>query len=281
MARIFITGASSGFGKGTATELAKRGHTVFATMRGVEGKNAEVAREFRDLASSEGLALHVLNLDVTDDASVEQAVTQAVTEAGGLDVLVNNAGIGVMGIQETVTPEQARQLFDVNVLGVLRVNRAVLPHMREQGRGLIIYLSSAVGRLVMPFSGLYAASKFALEALAEAASYELNPLGIDSLIIQPGAYGTDFGSNVMMGADSKRVETYGPVKDMQNSFLTSMSQGQPGDPQEVVSLIAKAVEEGVLALRQPIGGDMKQPTETINETSRMVQQQLQSSFGLA
>ncbi len=281
MARVLITGASSGFGKGTAVELAKRGHTVFATMRGMEGKNAEVARDLRELAEQENLALQVLDLDVTDDASVEQAVSRAVAEAGGLDVLVNNAGIGVMGIQETVTPEQAQQLFDVNVMGVLRVNRAALPHMREQGSGLVIYLSSAVGRLVTPFGGLYAASKFALEALAEAASYELEPLGVRSFIVQPASYGTDFGANVVMGADEARVQSYGPVKEMFEGFMANFGAMEQGDSQEVVRVIVNAVEGKVQGLRQPIGADMKQPVEAMNKTAEAVQKQLLAAFGMA
>ena len=250
-------------------------------MRGVKSKNAEVARDLRELAEQENLALQVLDLDVTDDASVEQAVSRTVAEAGGLDVLVNNAGISVMGIQETVTPEQAQQLFDVNVMGVLRVNRAVLPHMREQGSGLVIYLSSAVGRLVTPFGGLYAASKFALEALAEAASYELEPLGIRSFIVQPGAYGTDFGANLSLGADEARMETYGLVKEMFEGFMASFGAMEQGDSQEVVRVIVDAVEGKVQGLRQPVGADMKQPVEAMNETAREVQQQLLSAFGMA
>ena len=188
--RILITGTSSGFGKNASIALAQKGHTVFATMRGVEGKNADQATALREQAQDKGWDLFVLELDVTDDASVTKAVDQAVSKAGGLDVLVNNAGIGNFGIQETFTPEQVQKLFDVNVFGVLRLNRAVLPSMRKAGSGTIIYISSGLGRVLFPFVGPYAATKFAVEALAEAASYELKPLGIHTHIIQPGAYGT-------------------------------------------------------------------------------------------
>jgi NAD(P)-dependent dehydrogenase (short-subunit alcohol dehydrogenase family) len=277
-----MTGASSGFGKGAAIELAKRGHTVFATMRGVDGKNREAAQALRDARNKDDLALHVLELDVTSDASAQQAVAQIIEQANGIDVLVNNAGIGVMGIQETVTTEQAQQLFDVNVLGILRMNRAVLPHMRQQGNGLIIYLSSVLGRIILPFGGLYTASKFAVEALAEAASYELKPLGIDTLIIQPGAYGTSFNANVLMGNDAERLETYGLVKENMEKFFAGFSALEPGDPQEVVDAIVGAVENmgTEQALRQPVGADMKQPVETLNQAAQAVQQQLLAAFGM-
>ncbi|MCG8346336.1 MAG: SDR family oxidoreductase [Chloroflexales bacterium] len=280
--RVFITGASSGFGKSAAIELAKRGHTVFATMRGVDGKNSEAAQALRDAAKKDNLALHVLELDVTSDASAQQAVAQAIAQANGIDVLINNAGIGVMGIQESVTTEQAQQLFDVNVLGILRMNRAVLPHMRQQRNGLIIYLSSALGRIILPFGGLYTASKFAVEALAEAASYELKPLGIDSLIIQPGAYGTSFSANMVMGNDAERLQTYGPVKENLEKFLANFSAREPGNPQEVVDAIVAAVENmgTEQALRLPVGADMKQPVETLNQTAQAVQQQLLAAFGM-
>lgn len=280
--RVLMTGASSGFGKGAAIELAKRGHTVFATMRGVDGKNREAAQALRDARNKDDLALHVLELDVTSDASAQQAVAQIIEQANGIDVLVNNAGIGVMGIQETVTTEQAQQLFDVNVLGILRMNRAVLPHMRQQGNGLIIYLSSVLGRIILPFGGLYTASKFAVEALAEAASYELKPLGIDTLIIQPGAYGTSFNANVLMGNDAERLETYGLVKENMEKFFAGFSALEPGDPQEVVDAIVGAVENmgTEQALRQPVGADMKQPVETLNQAAQAVQQQLLAAFGM-
>lgn len=145
----------------------------------------------------------------------------------------------------------------------------------------MIYLSSAVGRLVMPFGGLYAASKFALEALAEAASYELEPLGVRSFIVQPGAYGTDFGANLSLGADEARVQSYGPVKEIFEGFMANFGAREQGDAQEVVSVIMDAVEGNVQGLRKPVGEDMKQPVEAMNETAKTVQEQLLSAFGMA
>jgi NAD(P)-dependent dehydrogenase (short-subunit alcohol dehydrogenase family) len=148
---VIVTGSSSGFGRLTAQTLARRGYTVFATMRGVEGKNVAAAADLRKLAAREGLALQPLELDVTDDASVEHAIGQVLATAGRIDVLVNNAAVGYVGPIEGFTPEQVRAQFETNVVGVLRVNRAVLPQMRRQGAGLLVYVSSGIGRLVSPF----------------------------------------------------------------------------------------------------------------------------------
>lgn len=232
-------------------------------MRGVDGKNTDEAKALRNQAEEKGWDLYVLELDVAEDSSVDKAVAEAVEKAGSIDVLVNYAGIGNFGIQETFTPEQVKNLFDVNVFGVLRLNRAVLPHMREAGSGKIIYLSSGLGRVLFPLVGPYAATKFAVEALAEAASYELEPLGIHTHIIQPGAYGTSFGENMMQPDNPGRMETYGATKKMFESFAEPFSNREGGDPQEVVTALVAAVE-GETDLRQPVGDDMKQGVVTIN-----------------
>jgi NAD(P)-dependent dehydrogenase (short-subunit alcohol dehydrogenase family) len=184
--RVFITGASAGFGRDTVKALAEKGHTVYATMRGIAGKNAPAANDLKARAKAGGHALHVLELDVTDGASVTKAVEAAV-EAGGIDVVIHNAGVGNWGIDEGFTLDQARGIFDINVFGPMRVNHAVLPHLRAAGRGLILYVSSGLGRIVFPFLGIYTGSKFALEGYAESTSYELSPLGIQTVIVEPGA----------------------------------------------------------------------------------------------
>ena len=282
--RVLITGASSGFGHGAALELARRNHTVFAAMRATQGHNAVIAQAMQSLAADNGWALRVLEVDVTDDASVAAAVASVKGTAGGLDVLVNNAGAAMVGIQETVTLAQAQRVFDVNVFGPLRMNRAVLPLMREQGDGLILYISSGSGRLVLPFVGLYTASKFALEALAETASYELKPLGIDSLIVQPGAYDTRFGTaDGVMGEDAARAQAYGPVLATFEGMMAGVREQQRPDPKEVIDLIVAAVEgngEGQ-ELRVAVGADVQQPVEAINQTAEKVQRQLLSAFGMA
>ena len=170
---VLITGASTGFGRDTAERLARRGHQVFATMRDVSGRNAKHRESLEQLASAERLQLRVLELDVTDEESVQRAVSSALEEAGHLDVVINNAGVATLGVSEAYTTEQFQRLFDVNVFGVQRVNRAVLPSMRQRRNGLLIHISSGAGRCAVPGMAAYCASKYALEAIADAYRFEL------------------------------------------------------------------------------------------------------------
>ena len=164
---VLITGSGTGFGRLFAETLARKGHTVFVTMRAPEGRNAKNAAEIRTLGEKDSLPIHVLEMDVTDDASVERAVDAAITKAGRIDVAINNAGYYLSGLEEAVTTEQAQRLMDTNFIGSVRVNRAVLPHMRRQRSGVLMHISSGAGRVVIPAFALYTASKFAMEALAE------------------------------------------------------------------------------------------------------------------
>jgi NAD(P)-dependent dehydrogenase (short-subunit alcohol dehydrogenase family) len=207
--RVLLTGTSTGFGRDTAERLARRGDHVFATMRDVEGRNAEHREALERLATREGLRLRVLALDVTDQASVDSAVAEALAEAGGLDVVINNAGIAAIGVTEAFTPEQFDQIFAVNVGGVVRVNRAVLPSMRQQRSGLLVHVSSAAGRVTVPALAAYCASKYALEALADAYRYELVPFGVDSVLVEPGVYRTGIHDRFMDPADAARLADYG------------------------------------------------------------------------
>ena len=206
---VLITGASTGFGREGAERLARRGHRVFATMRDVQSRNAEHRTALEALAARERLPLEVLDLDVTDDRSVEGAVQEALKRAGRLDVVINNAGIAALGVTEAFTPEQFDDTFNVNVLGVVRVNRAVLPSMRAQGSGLLIHVSSGAGRLAVPAMAAYCASKFALEALADAYRYELGPFGIESVVVEPGIYRTPIFDRIVLPADQERLSQYG------------------------------------------------------------------------
>ncbi|MGB0678711.1 MAG: SDR family oxidoreductase [Polyangiales bacterium] len=284
--RILITGSSSGFGFGAAKALAARGHRVFASMRGAAGKNAAQADALRSWAKTEGKTLEVLELDVTDEDSVGRAVAAMVAQVGGVDTLINNAGVGTWGPQEAFTPEQVQRMFDVNVFGVLRLNRAVLPHMRAAGRGHLIYVSSGLGRIQLPFIGPYTASKHAIEALAETASYELAPLGIDTSILQPGAYGTSFLANSLPPADSARVEAQPKIKAMFEAFGSGFEAkakaGELGNPEEIVDALVALVEAaaGQRPLRQTVGDDVKEGVGAINATCAQVQARLLSAFGL-
>lgn len=238
---VLITGSSTGFGRIIAETVARHGHTVFATMRDVAGRNAANASEIRALAEKESLALDVLELDVTDDVSVDRAVQAAAKKAGRIDIAINNAGYALVGLAEAVTTEQARQIMDTNFLGSVRVNRAVLPYMRRQRSGLLLHVSSGAGRVVFPTFGLYCASKFALEALAETYHYELAPQGIESVLIEPGAYQTAVFGNIVKAADQGRTETYGVANSIGgkvNGLLTSSA----GNPQEIGDAVLRIIE---------------------------------------
>jgi len=198
---ILITGASSGFGRDTAETLFRAGHTVYASMRGAQGKNREAAEALRKLG------IKTVELDVTDDASVEAGVKNALAEAGKIDVLVNNAGIASVGVTEAFTAEQAKVIFDTNVIGLLRVTRAVLPSMRKRRDGLIINIGSVLGRVTFPFFGIYGASKFAVEALTDSLRYEVSQLGVEVVEVQPSGYPTNFFASIQtpVGTDVTKV----------------------------------------------------------------------------
>src|SRR6202171_5418185 len=184
-ATILVTGSSTGFGRLTVETLARQGYKVFAGIRDIAGKNQTVRDELRTLAENEKLALDVVELDVTSDPAVDAAVQHVVAATGRLDVAVNNAGVSYSGPIEAFTVEQAQALFNTNVFGVMRVNRAALPQMRAQGSGLLLQIGSISGRIGMPFLGLYGATKFTLEGLTESYRYELAPFGIDAATLAP------------------------------------------------------------------------------------------------
>ena len=210
---ILITGTSNGFGKDAAKTLAEAGHQVFATMRNANDRNRAAAEELR----SHGI--NVLELDVTNDSSVGGAFKELYKTGDKLDVLVNNAGLFAQGIAETYTPEQVRDMFEVNVFGIQRVTRAALPEMRKRKSGLIVNIGSILGRVTIPFIGLYGASKFAVEALTEGYRYELSQLGVDVVLIQPSAYPTGLYSATQQPADPHRAEEYGEIAALPGAFV--------------------------------------------------------------
>jgi len=278
---VLITGSSTGFGRLFTETLARKGHTVFATMRDSGGRNAKNASEIRALAEKDSLPIHVLELDVTNDASVERAVDAAVVKAGRIDVAINNAGYYLSGLEEAVTTEQVQRLMDTNFLGPVRVNRAVLPHMRRQHSGVLMHISSGAGRLVLPSAGFYCASKFALEALAEAYSYELASQGIESVIVEPGAYETPVFGNTVTAADQGRTDTYGPAKEIPAKLNAALSS-TAGNAQEVADAVLRIIETpaGEKQLRyfvspQDLGVDK------INALSEQVQANVLEALGLA
>jgi NAD(P)-dependent dehydrogenase (short-subunit alcohol dehydrogenase family) len=239
---ILVTGSSSGFGRLTVETLARQGHSVFAGMRAVAGRNAPAAEALRALAQRERLAVQIVELDITDDASVERAIASVVDITGRLDVVVNNAGISYSGPLEAFTPEQVRQQFETNVFGMLRVNRAALPHMREQGSGLLLQIGSIGGRVALPFLGLYGATKFALEGLTESYREELAPFGIDAAIIEPGTYPTPIEVKHQVAADAERAALYRTALEaFMTPFFAENRSATPPDPQEVADAVARVI----------------------------------------
>ncbi len=275
---ILITGASSGFGRDTAETLSRAGHKVFAAMRDVAGRNRAHAEALR------GQGLHVVELDVTDDASVEAAVAQVLAQAGRVDVLVNNAGIASAGVTEAFTADQAKVLFNTNVVGVLRTTRAVLPAMRAAGDGLIINIGSVLGRVTFPFFGIYGASKFAVEALTDSFRYELSQLGVDVVLVQPSAYPTNMYTSIQQPADAARGQAYGAVGEipakMFETFTQMFSAAGAPNPHDVAAAITTlvATPKGSRPARsvvgQPFGAD------AVNAATAPVQQGVLDALGL-
>ncbi len=282
---VLVTGSSSGFGRLIAETLARQGHQVYASLRDADGRNAAAGAELRELAAAENLSLQVVELDVTDDASVDREVNRITQESGRIDVLVNNAGAAYMGPAEAFTVEQVRQQFDTNFFSIVRMNRAVLPHMRHQGSGLLVYISSVLGRLVFPFTGIYNSSKFAVEGLAEAYRYELGPLGIDTAIVEPGAYPTSLFGRAATPDDADRLAGYGalaPIQEQMTAGLQEMLSGANApNPQDVADVVAALVNtpSGQRALRTLVGQDAVAATQ-LNQVAEQTQYGLLAQFGL-
>lgn len=240
MSKILITGANGGFGALTVKSLLGLGHSVVAAMRNTETKNKAAADELSALGAK------IVNLDVADDESVNAGVAKAIELMGGLDVIVNNAGVGVLGIQEQFSTDDFKRLFDINVFGVQRVNRAAVPYLRKQGSGLLIHVSSLLGRISLPFYGPYNASKWALEALAENYRVELSGFGVDSCIVEPGGYPTGFMKNLMTPSDKSQNESYGAMADapqrMFENFEGALAGNPAQNPQNVANAIAKLID---------------------------------------
>jgi len=208
---VLVTGASSGFGRLTAETLARAGHTVVAGMRATEGRNAVAVADLAELAETEGLALGSVELDVQDEASVAAGVQSVLARHGQLDVVVHNAGHMMLGPTEAFTPEQVAELYDVNVLGTQRVNRAVLPHLRERRSGHLVWVASSSTRGGHPpFLAAYFAAKAGMDTLAESYASELVRFGIDTTIVVPGAFpsGTNHFAHSGAPADADVARAY-------------------------------------------------------------------------
>ncbi|HEY7137197.1 MAG TPA: SDR family oxidoreductase [Acidimicrobiia bacterium] len=240
MGKVLITGCSTGIGRAAAVELTKRGHEVVATARRPE------TLDDLDVAAR-------LRLDVDDDASVRDAVSSA----GAVDALVNNAGFGVVGPVETLPLDEVARMFQTNVFGAWRMIQAVVPGMRARGSGTIVNVTSLAGRVSAPLNGAYSASKYALEALSEALHYEVGHFGIRVAMIEPGRFTTNFGARELrLGIDSPYDELDLLWQEAQEKLPTGADPGaEPPGPEAVAAAIADAIETSDTPLRVPVGTD--------------------------
>jgi NAD(P)-dependent dehydrogenase (short-subunit alcohol dehydrogenase family) len=268
-----ITGTSTGFGYDTARLLVEAGLSVYGTMRDIAGRNAEPARKLA------ALGVTAIELDVTDQGSVDRGAAKILDAAGRVDVLVNNAGTAHFGTAEAFTPESFERQYATNVTGPFRVSRAFLPGMRANHSGLVIFVSSVVGRIVIPFTGVYTSSKWAIEALAEAFSYELRPFGVEVAIVQPGAYATNILNATILPDDAERLASYGEVGKTIDTIGAGLA-ASAGNPIEVAEAIAALVTApaGTRPLRTtvPPGG----PAAAINASVAPIQRGVLEAYGL-
>ena len=279
---VLITGTSSGFGNLTALTLARQGYEVYASMRRVEHKNASAAKQLERVARDEGLTLEVVEIDIRSERSVEWGVRQVLRRAGRVDVLVNNAGIFYPALLETLTIADVEEVFDTNVFGQLRMNRAVLPAMRARGEGLVVQITSGTGRLALPFQGVYNGAKWAMEAMSQISRYELSQSGVDVVIVEPGPYPTDLIDNArvyyrdylrgLTRADAQRREEYGELATRVEREL----QEEGPDPQEVAEAIARliATPAGQRPVRTLVGEQISQLLGDYNASHDQLQEVL-------
>ncbi|WP_175696721.1 SDR family oxidoreductase [Burkholderia ambifaria] len=247
---ILVTGASSGFGLLTAQALARAGHTVYASMRESAGRNAPRVAAIADYAREHGVDLRTVELDVGDDASVADAIERVIADNGHLDVVVHNAGHMVFGPAEAFTPDQLAQLYDINVVSTQRVNRAVLPHLRSRGCGLLVWVSSSSARGgTPPFLAPYFAAKAAMDSLAVSYAAELARWGIETSIVVPGAFthGTNHFAHAGKPADTAVQAAYddGPYARVAEQALQGLAALEPADAD--AATVATAIVDIVAA----------------------------------
>jgi NAD(P)-dependent dehydrogenase (short-subunit alcohol dehydrogenase family) len=247
---VLVTGCSSGFGLLTAVLFAERGHHVVATMR-----DTTKAGQLLDAAAAAGVAVEVAELDVSSTASVQRAVDAVVESSGRLDIVVNNAGIELFGAVHLVADEEASRQLDTNVLGIVRVARAVVPHMVRQGRGAIVNVGSVAGRVGVPYSGLYSASKHAVEAITEAMHFELAQLGIRVAVVEPGQFATGLSGNSVIAAAMTEDSPEYMRWQLFRGRMRQLVGGQPADAQLVADAIFEAATTTEPRLRWPVGDD--------------------------
>lgn len=277
---VLITGTSSGIGRRMAETFARAGHRVHAGMREPGGRNAAAKGELLALARAEGLSLEVVELDVTSDVQVEAAVAQA----GDVDVLINNAGLSLVGVAECSSLEQVRRAFEVNYFGAVRLCRAVLPGMRRRRSGLVVHISSMGGRVAMPSTAHYCASKAAIEMLGEVQRYELAAFGIDVALVEPGLFATEIFDHAAWADDEARNAEYGELANRGRqgvAIAQQMMTAQQFDPQRVADAVLRLARlpAGSRPLRTPVGEDSAAMLEPINALTGSFTEGMFKAFG--
>ncbi|TFW20636.1 SDR family oxidoreductase [Duganella callida] len=285
---VLVTGAGTGIGHLSVKALARAGHTVYASMRDIHGRNAAKVRELRDWAFANGADVRAVELDVLSQASADAAVAAIVAERGRLDVVVHNAGHLVIGPTEAFTPEEIGKVFDTNFLGTQRVNRAVLPLMRRQQQGLVLWVSSSTTRGGFPpFLGPYAAAKAAMDSVAVTMAYELARFNIETSIVVPGAFtsGTDHFANAGHPADAATSAAYDAryhgLMDQVGARLTAMMPPE-ADPAAVADEIARIV--GLPHGARPFRSIIDFPDDgvtAVTEVAERVREEFAERIGIA
>ena len=250
-----VTGSSTGIGYETSLILARNGFHTYATMR-----NLNKSENIKSLASKEkNLPIYVKQLDVTDDASINNAIQAISAEAGRIDVLVNNAGYVLSGaLEDLAIEEEIKAQYETNLYGLIRTTQAVLPIMRKQKSGIIVNISSAAGRFGLPGSSAYVSTKFAVEGLSESMSYELEPFGIKVILIEPGVIKTNFMSGMVIAKKSQNPNS--PYSQMMQKMSTTMEQmleNASSSPDLVAKVVLQAVTSENPSLRYLTGKDVE------------------------
>lgn len=248
---VLITGGTDGLGKAAALLLARRGYLVYAA-----GRSAQKREELDRLAHEERVSVRTLEMDVRDNASVQIGVELVIDKGGGIDVLINSAGIGYLAVVEELRMDDLRQQFDTNFFGVLRVTQAVLPHMRTHKRGRILMLSSAAGLVAPPTYGAYSSSKYALEGLSDALRLEMYPFGIEVILIEPGYITTNFQQTAQKLAqpyvEKAKDSPYARIYAGAWGGASRSRQQSKSTPEDCAQVILKAIEASHPKARYPV-----------------------------
>lgn len=277
---VLITGTNSGFGWLTAHSVAALGHTVYATMRDTNGKNAERAKALSQVEN-----VTVLDVSLTDETSVNNAFDTILSKEGTIDILVNNAGTGMTGVAESYTIADVQEMLDVNIIAPWRLMKLALPTMRKQSDGLIINVTSGFGTFSFPFSAVYGASKFGLEGLSEGLHYEVRPLGIDVAILQPGAFPTEMSQKARAASDTSVNASYEAIAAFPEKMVKAVVQlfedANP-DPQDVADAIVKLIKlpKGKRPLRTVVDPTTGQFVKAANDAVQVEYAKALAAYGM-